>query len=493
MEKVENLFFKVPSASVKEREEEIRRILSFQLEDEAVLSAEDVRERWSTFLEATLPKCPWPAFSNSEKTVVDIVDVDWCTLNCKAVILEQGDGELKVPLADLHLLNLPEYDCKSVSKAVLALDNLRFFLQNLWFPWDEDDDGDEGGHWVDEHLSYRFLAYENSLNKEDDAFLVLKRLSREYVELNGKLKGLQNEEEDESQLVMIHQLQDGLEKLRKNAAIVENPVWRSAFREEHTKDKILRRRRTNGNVIFFVWKCGNYYQLQTFLDSARDKTPYDEEDVEFKPTLQDAIDDSLPGDVIIVQAGHHLLTDIGDLKENIVIYGVDKPEDTVLQVGETLHQYGLEVSRNAVLENLTLCPNVPDKEENFGGILVRKHAHVYLRQCHITGFKTGIKVEDDGKLSLRRSEISECEESIWLGKEVTMEATDVKIVDNKVGLLVDSTSFNNSVKLVRVDIIECDRNVLLIGNDEETKSEQESSEIVNCQLGDIQTIKSYQL
>ena len=40
----------------------------------------------------------------------------------------------------------------------MALDHFRFFLNNLWFPWDEDEDeSDSLNHWFQEHLKNRVI------------------------------------------------------------------------------------------------------------------------------------------------------------------------------------------------------------------------------------------------------------------------------------------------------------------------------------------------
>ena len=50
-------------------------------------------------------------------------------------------------------------DLSRIMEAAEALDHFRFFISNLWFPWDEDDDGEDSedgiDNWLTDHLTLR--------------------------------------------------------------------------------------------------------------------------------------------------------------------------------------------------------------------------------------------------------------------------------------------------------------------------------------------------
>lgn len=169
--------------SLHQREIKIREILKNpdaieaengkEVIEEEIVTTEDVRRRWSTHLEKSLPACPWLALAKtSHPKLVDVIEVNWCQLEAKVEDVDDSVDELPaqrsstISLAVLFPLNLEA--AAGINTGAEALDHLRFFLDHLWLPWDEDDDGDstddDGTNWVNEHLTLRFLAYENYIN-----------------------------------------------------------------------------------------------------------------------------------------------------------------------------------------------------------------------------------------------------------------------------------------------------------------------------------------
>ena len=66
------------------------------------------------------------------------------------------------PLQDLSPFNVDDDDEDSVNKTnetAKALDHFRFFINNIWFPWDEDND-EEDENWIAEHLSLRVILHD---------------------------------------------------------------------------------------------------------------------------------------------------------------------------------------------------------------------------------------------------------------------------------------------------------------------------------------------
>ena len=83
--------------------------------------------------------------------------IDWTEFIASVIELTDNEGETKSSDVNLSLLfpiSLPEDKVNSE-----ALDHFRFFLNNLWFPWDEenDDERDSLNRWFQEHFQNRVI------------------------------------------------------------------------------------------------------------------------------------------------------------------------------------------------------------------------------------------------------------------------------------------------------------------------------------------------
>ena len=144
--------------SLKEREEKIWKILGKS--NDTVVTTEDVRRRWAAHLEKILPACPWIGLIKPSK-VVDVISIDW--FNFKAVVepIQEGKTEPEeCSLVQLWPFNDDQSeDLSRIMDGAEALDHFRFFISNLWFPWDEDDDGEDSedgiDNWLTDHLTLR--------------------------------------------------------------------------------------------------------------------------------------------------------------------------------------------------------------------------------------------------------------------------------------------------------------------------------------------------
>ena len=91
----------------------------------------------------------------------NISSIDWTDFNASVIKLTDDEEETESSSINLSLLfpvSLSE-DKVNYKKSSEALDHFRFFLNNLWFPWDDndDDESDSLNHWLQEHLKNRVI------------------------------------------------------------------------------------------------------------------------------------------------------------------------------------------------------------------------------------------------------------------------------------------------------------------------------------------------
>ena len=146
----------------KERGEKFWKILS--REDDTNVQSEIVRRRWAAYLEQELLPCPWLALVKPSK-VVDVIHVNpfnfWATV--ETVSKDEKAETEEYPLIKLFPLNDEQSkDSQKIKSSAEALDHFRFFVNHIWYPWDEDPDGDLGSddeydNWITDHLNLRVI------------------------------------------------------------------------------------------------------------------------------------------------------------------------------------------------------------------------------------------------------------------------------------------------------------------------------------------------
>ena len=153
------------------------------------------------------------------------------------------------------------------------------------------------------------LALEDGLLSEP--FAKLKKLSRLYMDL-------QECEDTALDVPTALKVQQKLSEIVKFANIVENPELYDEFKSQRrlAKEKERQFKVERGYSIdrqaVLVWHGGK--NLSGFIEAAIALVPFDDPHLIVKTDLQDAIDSSVPGDLIILCEGDHLLEDIGDLQ-----------------------------------------------------------------------------------------------------------------------------------------------------------------------------------
>ena len=119
-------------------------------------------KRHNVSLFRVLPECPWLAVTNNEADpkLVDVIKIDWSDFSATVIELKENNEnvtDMKLNLSLLFPVGLNN-DKNGNRMASEALDHFRFFLNNLWFPWDEEEaDNDELSisKFIEEHLIFR--------------------------------------------------------------------------------------------------------------------------------------------------------------------------------------------------------------------------------------------------------------------------------------------------------------------------------------------------
>ena len=363
---------------------------------------------------------------------------------------------------------------EEIKLANVMLDHLRFFYHVIWFPWDEKQEDeiedlyethDQKEDWVAIHLSNRINAYNDYLEGNNDVYDRLKKFAVEHDQLMNRQANIKSfyEDEDEGQddLIMAenHEIEDSLDMICKKAERLEDLTLRNAF-EKITRIRKVEARKSmlsdyarvghpNCNQVIFlvIGRLTNLKGIMEFMLKAQEKVGFDVKlaNVICRENLQSAVDDVLPGDIVILPPGEHILKDWGDLKEGGSVFGISANDPSLIELRTMPRRYGIEISNGATFENIVLSSshltNNNDCNEDMSlndsesidlsnhlserhGILV-KSGKVHMNNCTILGLECAVKVMTNARIEMKKCKINLNKVGLIAEKNVEIKLDDV--------------------------------------------------------------------
>uniref|UniRef100_A0A0C9QWR0 Shcbp1-b_0 protein n=1 Tax=Fopius arisanus TaxID=64838 RepID=A0A0C9QWR0_9HYME len=419
--------------SLQERLVELEEILSGR---GTVVPASRIRHEWTFHVELVIEPVGWQALWKIPRltcqefeihyptiVLVQVENVECSDLSALVKIVAVQDeihlpDKCDVPLMELYPTKDQENSAIDAEGTANCIDQLRYFFNHLWMPWDADDD--DTSDWVTSHLETRVRLFfdmkRGDVNK--DTCDIIRTLIREGKEISGKISRLEEDISDEEgetrclvdedkacQLVKLH---FRLQQIKTEMDVLENPAMRDMLqRNPHSgiNSGEVKRRESRGPRVeaYFVWLGGELGETMGSLQKAKEFLP---EGVFIKTTgcMQEALHSSEMGDRVILGEGEHLISGAGGLEEGGMIVGIgDRKRIIVCAKDSTSGPSILDFSGGeVVLQNLTL-----DLGELQAGILVRKGT-VKIIDCRIitsnqSVVKLGIVVLPGGRLILQNS------------------------------------------------------------------------------------------
>ena len=274
------------------------------------------------------------------------------------------------------------------------------------------------------------MALEDGLLSEP--FAKLKKLSRLYMDLQDC--------EETADVPTALKVQQKLAEVVKLANIVENPELYGEFQYQRrlTKEKEREFKIERGYSIdrqaVLVWHGGK--NLSEFIEAALALVPFDDPHLIVKSDLQDAVDACVPGDLIVLCEGDHILEDIGDLQVCLNLTGLSKADKTrvILDSG-----YGFELvlknpGSSCRINNVTLM-----SKRGQAGLWASDGAEIVLTDCILRGFNTGIKLSGSKTLGLFKwSDFVNCQIAIEVDDGAKCDFAGGLIEECEIGLKIRS-------------------------------------------------------
>ncbi|PNF25974.1 hypothetical protein B7P43_G06363 [Cryptotermes secundus] len=313
----------------------------------------------------------------------------------------------------------------------------------------------------------------------------IRLLLQEAREIEQNIQATQEEadtdEVDENSALTMMELQIRREEIKREIEILENPLMRNlVVKKKYEVVQAKKQKREHSKEVCFVWLGGTIDEFINTLTKARSFIQ-PEAYIKTCPLLQEALDQAIAGDTVILCPGLHDVSSTGGLEEGGNIMGFLEPSVTTI-VAHNAGNVLLDWSSDVTLENLTINAHsvqialsvrngvvrlrncqVRGSSTNGTGILVLKGgrleaqscefvhfgiglvldhaAQVSLEDCTITSCNTGIKMCEDASVMLKRCSVSGCSE---YGIRIEISQQPNNEMDNRqVGSVIMLESFTN--------------------------------------------------
>lgn len=442
-----------------------------------ILPVSAIGKEWSFYVDLTIDPNGWQAVWKVHRStcealniqfpcviLVFVLDVDVSELRALVKVLAvQDDIHLPkkhwVPL--IHLWPTKDQDktiALNLQSTANVIDMLRFFYQNLVFPWDLEED--DSSDWKSKHLEHRLRLYYEIKNgvlprviAEHIHSLIFeaKRIEQRREILEGELEDdIENDGEqldvNNPTLEQLMELHIRLMRIKTEIDVYENPLLRRVVIKTHKRIPCDENAKQN---IWVIQTMGTADDCVEFLQKI--KSLYPTETLLFAPLLSTTLESANSDDVFLLKEGVHKIDMTGALEHGGVLKGISSKENTTLT--SKLDNVMLDFKSGIVLiENVTIKAVTPEcailvrhgqltlnnckligdgKSSIHQGIIVLNGASLQILNCDISEFNSGIVGNSGSKIEIENSVIHNCNYGLKIFDNCSLKASKVKIENCK--------------------------------------------------------------
>lgn len=455
--------------SLSERLDEISCIFSGRR-----VTVTEVQEKWINFIQMTLRNNDgWQAIWKIPRGTCEDLEINYPTavfVEVNGVNYEELTANVTIVAAEddvelpeqqeaslLHLFPTVQQQISSISIVDIAhcLDNYRFFYNNIWQSWDDDDD-DKNLDWVANCLEPRMKLFRDMqagligpLTVAHTRRLLHEAKNLYKLKLSLELRQLDDEigvDETVKKSLALEQmeLQYQLDLVKYKIAVVENPFLREKAIEYHLQKQ---RKIPETQKTFIVWDGGKCDELVALMNEACSAVS-DMEDV--RPcNLKTALEHAGENDTVFLCKGVHKINSEMFVSRNGTFRGFPSSADVILTLeqpglslfdwgGAKLKFSGLTLSGHNVQTLLTIragtvelhdCQLTGDPRNVVTGLCIMSGSIILMNNCQLSGFDTGIVVKNAAALQLIHCSITSCSVGIEIHEGGEMDLRDCHVLN----------------------------------------------------------------
>nr|XP_019587261.1 PREDICTED: SHC SH2 domain-binding protein 1 [Rhinolophus sinicus] len=422
--------------------------------------ASEVREFTAEFLEKVLEPSGWRAVwcTNVFKVLVEVTDVDFAALKAVVRLADPRLCECHVSTFTvecvMELLQLKEHrlplqelwvvsdDSGAFDQTALAIEHVRFFYQNIWRSWDEEEE-DEYDYFVRcveprLRLHYDILEdrvpsglvtdYRSLLSQCEESY-------RTFLNLRSSLSNCNLDTEQENiSMVEGLKLYSEIEQLKQKLKLIENPLLRYVFGYQKNSNIQAKGVRPNGQKVRHVVSSAMMPGLlQSLLRDRLCQEPCKEEvEIQFHRDPLSAINACYEGDTVIVCPGRYVVHGTFSIADSIELEGYGLPDDVVIEkrgqgdtfvdcTGADIKISSIKFVQHGAVEGILIIHRGKTTLENCvlqcetTGVTVRTSAEFLMKTSDLYGAKgAGVEIYPGSKCTLSDNGIHHCKEGILI-------------------------------------------------------------------------------
>uniref|UniRef100_A0A1B6KS84 Right handed beta helix domain-containing protein n=1 Tax=Graphocephala atropunctata TaxID=36148 RepID=A0A1B6KS84_9HEMI len=419
--------------------------------------ATEVQKEWSNCMEFAMEPIGWQAIWKLSRhlctdlkinfpctAIVVVEQVNFKELSCLVSIHDVEDDDIHLPekMADVPLTELyPTMEQDNSSALSLydtaqLIDNLRFFYNHLWMPWDLEFDEDVA--WVESHLEGRLQLHFAMAERRvpHEVSHTVRRLAMEGRQIQQAIEHYQEKLEGvtagvgASTLLQLTELHNRLAQLRNEYLIYERPQLLKALIERTESQEKCRKEQQPSSeaAVMLVLATTSPQQLAKLTDLIA-KGASDTQPIRVVPTLQEALVKAVVGGSVWLTSGEHPIRDLATLETGGSIIGLE-PGVTVTDEAESCSTLNLlqgSLSLTGLTLQMTTAWNV---------IKLRPNVECCLREISLVGatLTDGVDVYPGAQFSASDCHFTNCRTAVTCDAGSTVALTSCTFCDNKIAL-----------------------------------------------------------
>ncbi|XP_055546279.1 protein nessun dorma isoform X2 [Wyeomyia smithii] len=456
------------------------------------VSASGVRNEWANYMEVALEPTGWQALWRIPRVVCEELSVKFPTVvmgtveqvlfdELKAIFSINAVQDDDVHLPDKQIVSLEELwplkeqenDCLNIDRTADCVDQLRFFYQHIWMPWDNDDDSD-GSDWAEKHLESRIKFYydlkNKTMSKRLSSHILALLAEANYIQKKRELleKEIEQEEEDKEdaeeyglphptkacELMEIHLR---LCSIKNDVDILENPAMRGVYEKIRFSDEgvSFESKPINAVDVRIVTHVGTLQEQIEYLEKVKQQVDDQQKLVRICDTLQGALESSKSSDQIFLPPGRHSINFLEYLSNGGSIKAISPVPFVFINPNQLLFIEAtaavnsknddsilITIDGDYCFENILLdCANVRT------GMLI-KSGNVTFQNCYFAGdkkstTKQGIVIFGNSTIQFERCVIKDFAAGIYSNQNCKIKLVDSVIRDCINGIeVLDGCSVN---------------------------------------------------
>ncbi|XP_072488220.1 SHC SH2 domain-binding protein 1 isoform X1 [Notamacropus eugenii] len=389
--------------------------------------ASEVREFTAEYLEKVLEPSGWQAIwrTNVFEVLVEVTNVDFSslkaevklshpylcesrvstfTLECMKELLELKENRL--PLQELWVVfdDSGEFD-----QTALAIEHVRFFYQNIWRSWDEEEE-DEYDYFV-RCVEPRLRLHYDILEERVPSGLIIdyrnllsecEEIYRKFLNLRSSISNGDTDTELENvSMAEGLRLYSEIEQLKQKLKLIENPLLRYVFGyQKHTGIQAKGVRPTGRKITHVVSTSMMASLLHSLLRDKFYQESHGEMEIQFHNDPLSAINACYEGDTVIICPGHYVVNGMFSIADSIELEGYGLPDDIVIEKRGKGDNFVDCTGADVKISNVKFI-----QHDAVEGILSIHHGKTTLENCVLQCETTGVTVRTSAELLMKNSDL----------------------------------------------------------------------------------------